>query len=132
MKFSKNVNNKKHAPKLIFFNEKKNEKDLDNFWRGKLALKVRNCQFSITWFRADVDLPKIFFLWKSAIFHSIQLPFDAKVAEKILNVHHTFHEKRIPNFHEWNLIHKYSEFVLLFFVKCKLVGNIFRLTFKGN
>ena len=26
------------------------------------------------------------FLWKSAIFHSIKLPFDAEVAEKILNV----------------------------------------------
>ena len=30
-KFSKNVNNKKHAPKLTFFNEKKIEKDSDNF-----------------------------------------------------------------------------------------------------
>ena len=28
---------------------------------------------------------QIFFLWKSAIFHSIKLPFDAEVAEKILN-----------------------------------------------
>ena len=28
---SKNVNNKKRAPKLIFFNEKKIEKDSDNF-----------------------------------------------------------------------------------------------------
>ena len=28
---SKNVNNKKCAPKLIFFNEKKIEKDFDNF-----------------------------------------------------------------------------------------------------
>ena len=28
---SKNVNNKKCAPKLILFNEKKNEKDWDNF-----------------------------------------------------------------------------------------------------
>ena len=27
----------------------------------------------------------IFFLWKSAIFHSIKPPFDAKVAEKFLN-----------------------------------------------
>ena len=32
IKFLKNVNNKKHAPKLIFFNEKKKiEKDSDNF-----------------------------------------------------------------------------------------------------
>ena len=28
---------------------------------------------------------KKIFLWKSAIFHSIKLPFDAEVAEKILN-----------------------------------------------
>ena len=31
LNFSKNDNNKKHAPKLIFFNEKKIEKDSDNF-----------------------------------------------------------------------------------------------------
>ena len=31
---SKNVNNTKCAPKLIFFNEKKIEKDSDNFWHG--------------------------------------------------------------------------------------------------
>ena len=31
---TKNVNNKKCAPKLIFFNE--NEKDSDNFWLRKL------------------------------------------------------------------------------------------------
>ena len=30
-KFSKNVNNKTYAPKLILFNEKKIEKDSDNF-----------------------------------------------------------------------------------------------------
>ena len=29
MKSSKNVNNKTHAPKLIFFNEKKNRKIFD-------------------------------------------------------------------------------------------------------
>ena len=38
---SKNVNNKKRAPKLIFFNEKKIEKDSDNFWYRKLTLKVK-------------------------------------------------------------------------------------------
>ena len=43
---------------MIFFNEKKIEKDSDNFWCGKLTLKVRNWQFSITWFRAGVDLPE--------------------------------------------------------------------------
>ena len=31
LKFSKNVNNKKFAPKLIFFNENKIEKDSNNF-----------------------------------------------------------------------------------------------------
>ena len=38
---SKNANNKKCAPKLIFFNEKKIEKDSDNFWYRKLTLKVK-------------------------------------------------------------------------------------------
>ena len=28
---SKNANNKKCAPKLVFFNEKKNQKDSDDF-----------------------------------------------------------------------------------------------------
>ena len=64
MKFSKIVNNKKHAPKLIFFNEKKIEKDSDNFWHRKLTLKVRNRLFSIAWFRAGVDLTKYFFMKK--------------------------------------------------------------------
>ena len=31
MILSKNVNNKKCAPNLVFFNEKKIEKDLDDF-----------------------------------------------------------------------------------------------------
>ena len=33
--------------------------------------------------QADGELKNL--LWKSAIFHSIKLPFDAEVAEKILN-----------------------------------------------
>ena len=37
---SKHVNNKKCAPKLVFFNEKKNKR-LDNFLRRKLTLKVK-------------------------------------------------------------------------------------------
>ena len=37
---SKNANVKKRAPKLIFFNEKKIEKDSDDFWYRKLTLKV--------------------------------------------------------------------------------------------
>ena len=32
---------KKRAPKLIFFNEKKIEKDSDDFWIRKLTLKVK-------------------------------------------------------------------------------------------
>ena len=38
---SKNVNNKKCAPKLIFFNEKKKEKDCNDFLHQKLTLKVK-------------------------------------------------------------------------------------------
>ena len=41
MMLSKNVNNKRCAPKLIFLNEKKIEKDLDIFWYRKLTLKVK-------------------------------------------------------------------------------------------
>ena len=85
MKFSKNVNNNKDAPKLIFFDEKKIEKDSDNLWQRKLTLKVRNWHFSIAWFRADVDLTKKK-LWKSAIFHYHLIPFDAEVDEKFLDV----------------------------------------------
>ena len=40
MTLSKNVNDKKCAPKLIFSNEK-NEKDSDDFWHRKLTLKVK-------------------------------------------------------------------------------------------
>ena len=45
MILSKNVNNKKCAPKLVFFNEKKIEKDSDNFWHRKLTLKVKFWHF---------------------------------------------------------------------------------------
>ena len=44
--------------KLIFFNEKKNEKYSDNLGQKKLTLNVRNWHFSIDGFRADVDLRK--------------------------------------------------------------------------
>ena len=40
LKLSKNVFYQKCGPKLIFFNEKKIEKDSDNFWYRKLTLKV--------------------------------------------------------------------------------------------
>ena len=84
MKFSKNVNNNKDAPKLIFFNEKKIKKDSDNFWHRKLTLKVRNKDFQSPPAKRTLICQKKI-LWKSAIFHSIKLPFDAEVAEKILN-----------------------------------------------
>ena len=44
MKFSKNVNNKRHAPRLIFFNEKKLRKiriifDLENWlWKSEIVI----------------------------------------------------------------------------------------------
>ena len=38
---SKSVNNKKCAPKLVFFNEKKIEKVSDDFWHRKFTLKVQ-------------------------------------------------------------------------------------------
>ena len=41
MILSKNVNNNKCAPELIFFNEKKIQKDSDDFWHRKLTLKVK-------------------------------------------------------------------------------------------
>ena len=78
MKFKKNDNNKKHTPKLrkfrIIF-------DIENWlWKSEI------------WIFQSIDLEhtliyqKIFFLWKSAIFHQIKLPFDAKAAERILKV----------------------------------------------
>ena len=36
---SKQINNKKCAPKLVFFNQKKIAKDSDDFWPRKLTLK---------------------------------------------------------------------------------------------
>ena len=50
-----------------------------------MTLKVINWHFLIVCFKADVDLTKLFLL-KSAMFHSIRLPFDAEVDEIFLNV----------------------------------------------
>ena len=50
--------------------------NLENTLFNKIMLMFRSLDL-------DVDLTKIFF-WKSAIYHSIKLPFDAKVAEKNL------------------------------------------------
>ena len=96
MKFSKNVNNKKHAPKLIFFNEKKIEKDADNFWCRKLTLKVRNCHFSIAWFRAEVDLTKNLFDEKVLFFTQLSYHLMCKLLKKscMLSITHllaTYH-----------------------------------------
>ena len=82
MKFSKNVNNKKHAPKLIFFNEKKIEKDSDNFWHRKLTLKVRNWLFLITWFRVGVDLTKYFSCEKVLFFTQSSYHLMRKLLKK--------------------------------------------------
>ena len=41
MVLSKNVNNKKCAPKLVIFNKKEIEKDSDDFWHKKLTLKAK-------------------------------------------------------------------------------------------
>ena len=85
MKFWKNVNNKKHAPKLTLFNAETIGKDSDNFWHKKLTLKFRNWHFLITWFEVDVYLTKKD-NQKLTMFHSIKLPFDVELDEKLLNV----------------------------------------------
>ena len=36
-----NINNKECAPKFVFFNEKKNQKDSNDFRGRKLTLKVK-------------------------------------------------------------------------------------------
>ena len=37
---SKNVNNKKFAPELVLFDEKKIKKDSDDFWHRKLTSQI--------------------------------------------------------------------------------------------
>ena len=68
---------------MIFFNEKKIEKDSDNFWCGKLTLKVRNWQFSITWFRAGVDLPESFSYEKVLFFTQLSYHLMCKLLKKL-------------------------------------------------
>ena len=58
--------------------------DIENWlWKSEIG---------IFW---SLDLERMliwqFFLWKSAIFHSIKLPFDAEVDEKFLNVIYYLH-----------------------------------------
>ena len=59
--------------------KKKIEKDLDDFWQLEIVI----------FWSLDLERRLIWqknILWKSAIFHSINIPFDAQVAEEILNV----------------------------------------------
>ena len=82
LKFSKNVNNKKCAPKLIFFNEKKLRKiriifDIENcLWKSEIG------NFRSPDLERVLIYQKIFFYEKVLFFTQ----FDAEVAEKILNV----------------------------------------------
>ena len=48
LKLSKNVFYKKCGPELIFFSEKKIQKDSNDFWHRKLTLKVRFRHFLTT------------------------------------------------------------------------------------
>ena len=55
-----------------------------------IIFDIENWKSEIDNFRS-LDLERVliyqnFFLWKSAIFHSIKLPFDVQAAEKILHV----------------------------------------------
>ena len=54
--------------------------DIEN-WLWKSEIRI----FQSPPAKRTFNLPKKMFLSKSAIFHSIKLPFDAEVAEKILN-----------------------------------------------
>ena len=60
---SKNVDNKKCAPKLIFFNEKKIEKDSDNFRHRKLTLKVRILPFLTSFTQLTARLKNFLRFW---------------------------------------------------------------------
>ena len=65
LKLSKNVFYKKCGPKLIFFNEKKIQKDSNDFWHRKLTLKVRFRHFLTTPVNiCESQIKKIFlFYW---------------------------------------------------------------------
>ena len=63
MKFSKNVNNKKCAPKIIFFDENVDYKHSDIFWRRKLTLKVRILPFLTTFAQLSARLKNFLGGW---------------------------------------------------------------------
>ena len=74
--------------------KKKIEKDSDNFWHKKLTLKVRNWQFSITWFRAGVHLPEYSFYEKVLFFTQLSYHLVCKQLKKsymLSNVHCTYY-----------------------------------------
>ena len=113
MKFSKIVNSKKCAPKLIFFNEKKIEKDSDNFWCRKLTLKVRNWQFSITWFRAGVDLPENLFYEKVLLFTQLSYHLMWRLLKKsymLSNIHIMMLQKQLAILFEFYSNNLYINF----------------------
>ena len=60
--------------------QKKNEKDSDNFWKSVIGVvRLLNLE-------QYVHLPKNFFLWKVAIYHSIKQLFDTEAANNFSNV----------------------------------------------
>ena len=82
--FSKNVNNKKCAPKMIFFNENFFQKVSDNFLHRKLTLKVKNWHFWSADFRVfvrDMKLRVIFYQWQK-----VGLGLDVEAEIQILKV----------------------------------------------
>ena len=89
------VSNKASALKIEVFKKMSITKNMPlNSMKKKLRMipiifDIENWKSEIDNFRS-LDLERVliyqnFFLWKSAIFHSIKLPFDAEVAEKFLN-----------------------------------------------
>ena len=70
--------------------KKKIEKDSDNFWHRKLTLKVRNWQFSITWFRAGVDLPENLFYEKVLFFTQLSYHLMCKLLKKSYMLSNTY------------------------------------------
>ena len=136
MKFSKIVNSNKDNPKLIFFNEKKIENDSNNFWHRKLTLKVRNWQFSITWFRAGVDLPENFSYEKVLFFTQLSYHLMCKLLKKsyMLSNHHCivgfFQVSLHPNCSSSNCI--YSECIIIISSWRKELNKVFKSPlFKG-
>ena len=64
LKLSKNVFYKKCGPKLIFFSEKKIQKDSNDFWHGKLTLNVRIRPFLTTPVNiCESQIKKLFFFY---------------------------------------------------------------------